>query len=213
MGTANFMYRDALFADTFECDCHLKAEENDEAYHGCDCASIYYDDLLDNVSSSIKQLDKNTAKKFTVTSRVYDDKRWDSERNFSGRILGKIEVSSSFFGLTINAIEDIIVRSGYYSGANIDRELSYDHDYCNTVELARDETFSDHADSLLEDLVYRRYMTQAQANYHRNNLIKRLEKMSEILWEKYLLIAKANATEYNVKARFSNGTTMYEKAA
>lgn len=103
MGTANFLYRDRLFAVSFGCNCCAEAEEAGESYHGCDCSSFYYDDLLDNIRSTMTGMETKTKKGITVKFDCYPSshREWDGQRNFEGRILGRIIANSTFFGIDI----------------------------------------------------------------------------------------------------------------
>lgn len=213
MGTSNFAYRDRLFAVSLNCDCAKCAEEEDEVYHGCDCSSSYYDDLLDNIRSTMNGMAKKTKNKITVTFDAYPashEEYTNDNHNYGGRILGRIIATSDFFGQEIKLVKRVIVRSGYYDGANIDHDLEMSSEHTYEFKIAKDDDFKQCVESVIEDFVWQETMTKAQGAQHLKNMIKRFEAMQTALDDAFEYIATQNATEYEVSARFSNGETWYK---
>lgn len=212
MGTSNFAYRDRLFAEDLSCGCAAEMEKEGETYQGCDCASIYYDDLLENIRSTMNQMDKKTKGKITVTLDVYpaSHREWVGGRGYEGRILGRIIATSEFFGLGLKLEKNVIVRSGYYEGANIDHDLRAGSSVTYDMQDISDyDDLKAFVDSMLDDAVYQEEITQGQADYHRKNIENRFEQMEHALDDAFAYIATQNASEYEVAARFSNGETWY----
>lgn len=82
---------------------------NEEVY---EVSEWMYDDIKENLRSEIKEKFKS----------VYETYQWDYERNFVGRIISVIERRFKEGYYKIN----VIIRSGYYSGINLD----YTFEYC-----------------------------------------------------------------------------------
>lgn len=212
MGTANFLYRDRLFAVSFGCNCCAEAEEARESYHGCDCSSFYYDDLLDNIRSTMTGMETKTKKGITVKFDCYPSshREWDGQRNFEGRILGRIIANSTFFGIDIQLEKNVIVRSGYYEGANIDHDLSLSSDYSYKQTVSDNDDLKGCIEGIIEEVVYAGVFSEKQGERYHPNITKRINSMETALNDAFEYIATQNATEYEVSARFSNGETWYK---
>jgi len=122
-----------------------------------------YDDLVDNLQAEFQS---------------YVDS-FDNDRNYPGRIISDIQATKGKWDITIN----IIVRSAYYDGVNLDWEVQIrdnrDGDY---FEWGEDET--------------PRYV-----NDYIEAKIKKVEK-----------IFKDYSTPLICRCIFSNGEAVYEKA-
>lgn len=212
MGTANFLYRDRLFAVSFGCNCCAEAEEAGESYHGCDCSSFYYADLLDNIRSTMTGMETKTKKGITVKFDCYPSshREWDGQRNFEGRILGRIIANSTFFGIDIQLEKNVIVRSGYYEGANIDHDLSLSSDYSYKQTVSDNDDLKGCIEGIIEEVVYAGVFSEKQGERYHPNITKRINSMETALNDAFEYIATQNATEYEVSARFSNGETWYK---
>ena len=182
MGTGNFASgnSDRLFA----------AEIEDE---------MDYEDLVCNLRSELKA----AAERNTFDTYEKDDsEEADSNRSYYGKVIAKITGKSKkykrlgFFYLKFG----IIVRSGYYSGVNLECEVVND---CTGECIRHDE------DIVLSDYYFD--LTNKQLSMYNKFVNDWKEKEINLMVEQIDKILSENSTELNVVARFSNGEVMYEE--
>ena len=170
MGTSNFYNKNAsrIFA------CEIEEEWK-------------YEDLIDNLIWELE-----TIKDFQ--SEIEDKWETNGLRSFPGRILGGFKrwfICNEYeYGVEIDAI----VRSGYYSGVNLDYDIGitedgYDFDPENSYDI--------------EDLNEKHGST--------NDVLERITKLKTDMIEEIEKVFKENSTPLIVAARFSNGETIYEE--
>ena len=147
MGTSNFLYRDTLYAlDTYvspddcDCDCEHEAdytcEHEDECTYKheadcCDCDGYHdefiydefiYHDIKESLMADLNGYCKAADPGYTIYG---DDGRTNDNRNFEGRIVGRIykefTIDAEHASIDFTVGDDFCLRSGYYSGFNFDR--------------------------------------------------------------------------------------------
>lgn len=178
MGTGNFYNKNAnkIFA------CELRDEFD-------------YDCLIDNIRSRFREEEK----KGVLTYYKEDHYEKDSDRSYCGKVIASIRMCDKHYKLTDVSIEvDIIVRSGYYEGVNLDWEavVVLDNDKINHDEEV--EVYGYGSDK--EDAYY----TTLIKRYAEKALAKAIALVETVFEE--------SSTPLKVKARFSNGETWYEEA-
>tara|TARA_R100000697_G_C5450431_1_gene197402 strand:+ start:213 stop:749 length:537 start_codon:yes stop_codon:yes gene_type:complete len=153
-----------------------------------------YEDLIDNVEYAIKELGKLS---------------WSSGKagkyiDNSSKIL-EYSLSDSFAyadGTSIECVIHPVVRSGYYSGVNLDWICEY---YIDGHEVESDDCIKEH-------LTWYEGYTELKALKTSVTRFKRLDKIKEKLTDKLEKIYRDYTTPLVVTARFSNGETMYAEA-
>ena len=154
-----------------------------------------WDDLIENIKCS------------------FDSKGFDREdgyegglRSYPGTYIASKTVYKSFGELEVGIEIKAILRSGYYSGANIDWEVNYN--------LAGD-SFSDEKpdkDDIIEAF-WRYYDVKAgMATIQSKNIFKFYEKTEQELVNEVEAILTEVTEPLVVTARFSNGETWYAPA-
>lgn len=146
-----------------------------------------YDDLLSNIKYSF---DNNG--KYDISETGEDPYEL---RSYPSRMLLSVEDSYGDLEegfLTIKVC--VIIRSGYYSGVNLDWVCFFDYDDSY-------EEFEDLVESMKYNDVY---LTEEQ----KQEILKRREDLIEYVEKQYEKLT----IPLNVVARFSNGETIYEKA-
>ncbi|UZA04784.1 hypothetical protein LP092_15000 (plasmid) [Moraxella bovis] len=144
MATANFLYRDTLYAQSTyihpnDCECHCDAKAiSVGCEHESDCPVIqgYYDEWLydDTKDNIIAHLEKIRTEKRYSGCTLYGDKDlgWTNDnRNFDGAIVGRMYKDLTYcLGLDntgeidVSIGDDFCLRPGYYEGFNFDRLTS-----------------------------------------------------------------------------------------
>lgn len=125
---------------------------------------------------------------------------YEGNRNYPEKVVGWLSKSRMFMGLDVEVMIEIVVRSGYYEGCNLDWNLYY------TVE--GDET-DDYEDVLISLEGYCDNLGLAKANGSR--LIKWIRKVEDELIEKVEGFFDSYTTPLDLVARFSNGETIYKE--
>jgi hypothetical protein len=124
-----------------------------------------YNDLLDNVRSELKYFNKQ--------------ERPDNDRSYPGTIFAEYNIESGKFMASIN----LIARSGYYSGVNLDWEVEIENQKTgDSFEMGEDKI-----SATLQNLIDRK--------------IKQIEKVYKIYTTPLICLGV-----------FSNGEAIYEKA-
>lgn len=125
---------------------------------------------------------------------VYERTGHDYERNFSGTYLACVSAEKRYNDYSIGVEIKCVVRSGYYSGANLDMEDTiYNIDGCEY----------DTIDGLLE--------WSELSEYRKNKVSDWLESAEDKIKDIIERVYSKNSESYNVLAQFSNGETLYSK--
>jgi len=156
-----------------------------------------------------------------------DDGWTNDNRNFEGRIIGRIykdftiDNEYALDTITFAVGDDFCLRSGYYSGFNFDRvqskyadngtdeqeavtdaihEAIYKYDeLCLSVSVDNEDLTEEEAE-VIKDKLYAKAIAELEA------FIVEADRIYHELGEKYF-------ESYHVAARASNGETLYEKTA
>ena len=201
MATSNFMSVNAQ--GIYAIPSSYTDENGDEVY----MESWEYDEMMDNIAEN------------AGWDRV---EGCDNNRNFCGSYICEntetIEFGKTtpeFLQTTITAT--IIMRSGYYSGVNLDYEIHVED--CGGYGADLSDGFENMVDAMMENYRYmaERYAEEDGWNYglytmQKKNIEKWLEKAINETIEKCEKICKENCEDHlAVSARFSNGETWYTK--
>lgn len=166
-----------------------------------------YDEMMDNIADNVGWERINGC---------------DNDRNYCGSyVCENVETlnfgksTPSFLETTLTAT--IIMRSGYYSGVNLDYEIKVED--CGGYDACLSEGYENMVDAMMENYRYmaERYAEADGWNFglfvmQRNNIKKWLEKAIDDMIEKCETICKENCQDHlGVSARFSNGETWYHK--
>ena len=135
------------------------------------------------------------------------------DNSYGGFTIARVHASTEVGGLDIQAEIELVLRSGYYDGANIDPILSVGTDY-RTCEW---EKGYDPTPDIRDDLLAHSGLSEAQVNalYRVRNGCKRssLELATDAViraaWIEYERLVSDFVEPYTEFARFSNGETWY----
>lgn len=135
------------------------------------------------------------------------------DNNYGGLTIARVHASTEVGGLDIQAEIDLVLRSGYYDGANIDPILSVGSGY----EMRDWEEGYDPTPDIRDDLLTHSGLSEAQVNalYRVRNGCKRssLELATNAViraaWIEYERLVSDFVEPYIEFARFSNGETWY----
>ena len=176
MGTGNFYNKNASKIFAFETE-----EEFD------------YEDAIGNIVCELKNNGFSEAK----------GREQGGLRSYEGSYIASKSIEKTFCGATAEVEIKAVVRSGYYSGANIDWELVYKFEE-NCDEIPND---------IAEVLVRYYGVKEGLATIQAKNVRKFMEKAAEALVAELERVLAETTEALIVVARFSNGETIYEKAA
>ena len=159
-------------------------------------ADYIYDDVKDNISNDIEAYVKKSEAYLGYSNNYYMD----------AVLIEVVSLTDEVAGVPLSVDIDIVMRSGYYEGANLDYEIRYHADNVEFDDLS--EAFQAYYDAATWDFD----MSKGFATIQAKNASKRLEAMSEELVENVEKILKENCTNIlQVSARFSNGETLYNE--
>lgn len=135
------------------------------------------------------------------------------DNSYGGITIARVLASTEVGGLDIQAEIELVSRSGYYDGANIDPILSVGTDY----EMCEWEEGYDPTPDIRDDLLAHSGLSEAQieALYRVRNGCKRssLELATDAViraaWIGYERLVSEFVEPYTEFARFSNGETWY----
>lgn len=135
------------------------------------------------------------------------------DNSYGGLTIARVLASTEVGGLDIQAEIELVLRSGYYDGANIDPILSVGTDY-RTCEW---EEGYDPTPDIRDDLLTHSGLSEAQVNalYRVRNGCKRsslelaTDAVIRVAWIEYERLVSDFVEPYTEFARFSNGETWY----
>jgi hypothetical protein len=149
-----------------------------------------YDDLIENLKHELDYLDG-------------DGKDEHELRSFPSRVIGTNFSSKLYADFQVEVELQVVVRSGYYAGVNLDWTPTFNLDgeeFCDGSEVA-------------EHLVYSYGYSQRNADRYANWIGTWYERERDSLIERTEAMF-ANYSQPLVEvARFSNGETIYESAS
>lgn len=155
-----------------------------------------YDDVKDNISNDLEAYTKNSKAYLGYSSKFYRD----------ASLIEVVSVTDEIAGVPFTVSIEVLMRSGYYEGANLDYEINYN------VESVEFDDLSEAFQAYFDVATYDFGMNKGLATIQAKNAANRLEAMSDELIENVEKILKANCTHVlQVSARFSNGETWYSE--
>jgi hypothetical protein len=200
MGTSNFYNKNAskvyAFCISYEDDV---LDENGESTGKKEIRQPEEYDWQDSVDYFRELLSEH---------KGYDKKdSWEKNglRSYCGKVIGIIKEQKTFGDMDVIVAIEIISRSGYYEGSNLDWNLSY----CYYNDF--DDSFNE--DDVKSDFVYYSDMNAGLATIQAKNACKWMEKTAESLVRFTEEVFEKCTTPLVVSARFSNGETWYQKAS
>jgi hypothetical protein len=149
-----------------------------------------YDDLIENLKHEVDYL---------------DDTRKDEHelRSFPSRVIGCNYTEKLYTHFRVELELTVVVRSGYYSGVNLDWTPTFNID---------GEEFED-LDDITEHLTYYYDFTEKQAARYTEWLKTWHERELESLVERTEQSFRYYTTPLGITAVFSNGEAMYHEVA
>ena len=183
MGTANFYSRNAsrVFAFTTEDEWE-------------------WNDMKENIASEIEAI----SKKMNLSYRDGGEDN-HSLRSFPSESICSLGDCKDYKGFSVEVIVSCIIRSGYYSGGNLDWDIQF---YLNGNEAG--DTLPEVTD-LKEDIEYYRGCTPGKAAQLSTYACNWMEKTQERLVSSIEEVYKQFTEPLQVAASFSNGETIYKK--
>lgn len=164
--------------------------------------SYYYDFFIEELTDTLNELRladlvKNS-KGLSIYFKEGDGTDKHELRSFPSRVLGTLSIEKAYkdFNLEVEIIS--VVRSGYYSGCNLD----YDIKVLLDGEEIEDNDFKDH-------LVYAYDYSNSKAIKYQQLLTKSAATLKDIIVQALELIYHNQTTPLQVVAQFSNGETIY----
>lgn len=155
-----------------------------------------YDDVKDNISNDLVAYTKNSEAYLVYSNNYYED----------ASLIEVVSITNEIAGIPLFVDIEILMRSGYYKGANLDYEIKYSVGNVEFDDLS--EAFQAYFDVAAWDFDMNKGLAKIQAK----NAAKRLEAMSNELVENVEKILKENCTHIlQVSMRFSNGETWYSE--
>lgn len=204
MATSNFYYRDTLYA----------LDNTDDEF--------LYGDTVENIEHSLKQFDD-------LETDVYFDglALSNDTRNFDGLVVVECHNRVTLENVTpvdtvleICVTQRLILRGGYYTGFNLDRDITLnfnhtEHDVKDTLDdLADDIRFEvqkydlfDIEECFDDEDTYDFYIENDVSSDIENALTKVQAEFDKV----YHTLGQQYFEQYKVTARFSNGETTYAK--
>ena len=182
MATANFYNKNASYI-------YAIIPKNEHDY-------FIYDDVEDNISNDLKDYTENSKAYLGYSNKYYRD----------ASLIEVVSITDEVAGIPLSVDIEVLMRSGYYEGANLDYEISY------RAESVEFDDLSEAYQAYFDVATYDFDMNKGLAKIQARNAVNRLEAMSEELIENVEKILKANCTHVlQVVARFSNGETLYSE--
>lgn len=137
------------------------------------------------------------------------------DNNYGGLTIAVVEAEIPREGLCVKAQIELVLRSGYYDGANIDPILSVGTDV--SYGLCEWEDGYDHTVDIRNDLYLRSDLSGAQADAlyrvrkgcKHSTLDLDLDAVIRAAWIEYERLVSDFVEPYTEFARFSNGETWY----
>lgn len=147
-----------------------------------------YEDLVRNLKSEL------------TSNPLYRDGGSDPDelRSFPSTVIGSLEERYDYKDFSIGVRISSIIRSGYYSGCNLDW----------SIECTLDG-YEIEPDDVEDELSYQYDYSESLSKYYSELISRRFENMKDGLVEKLEKIYGDYSTKLGITARFSNGETIY----
>ncbi len=159
------------------------------------------EDLIGNIRSALRSAAEYPRQKAIADfGEVTDSWESDGLRSYPGRIIACVESETkSYQDFDVSLSAEIIVRSGYYTGVNLDYDLCF---HVDGEEVEKDSLEEACANSALPGT--RRAYLLALAQKWLDRTLESFTKSIEGIFSEY-------STPLRVVATFSNGEALYEK--
>lgn len=155
-----------------------------------------YDDVKDNILNDLDAYVKNSKACLGYSNNYYRD----------ASMVEVIELTDEIAGVPLTVSIELLMRSGYYEGANLDYEINYN------IESVEFDDITDTFQAYFDVATYSFGLSEGLATIQAKNASNRLEAMRSELVENVEKILKENCTHVlQVSARFSNGETWYSE--
>ncbi len=149
-----------------------------------------FEDIMSNIQYEFIAIDKDK-------NNILEFIKTDND-------IGEIYIDFNFMGLNFNIIYKLLLKSGYYSGMNLDYEVSYNYDYNSNFDKFED---------IINDIIdYNEvdYIGLFIAN--KSKLEKKFNYFNKILLDKINEIFSIHCdNKLSVSGRFSDGTCLYNE--
>ncbi len=152
-----------------------------------------YEDLVDNLKSELNN-----------DSDYVDYGKTDPNelRSFPSRTLGSIRKYHQYKDFYVEVCVTPVIRSGYYSGVNLDWNVAY--------SINGDAQY-DEPNFEVADVEWYGKISKSKAIQYAKLADKKAEKLKNEIVEKVESIFSDYSDKYGVTAVFSNGETIYHK--
>ena len=160
------------------------------------------EDAIDNVRYGLKNIFKDSY----MDCNSYDT---DALRCHGGQIIAEIDGEIKTYkklNIDVYPVLQIVVRSGYYGGANFDYKMLYN------IEDEVVEDIDRVYDALVDNAEHYEHMSIDEANRNAKFAEKFLESAMSKLRDKVEKVLAENSTPLNCIGTASNGEAFYEKA-
>ena len=188
--------------------CNFSQEESDRIYAIDIEDEFIYDDIRESVGIEIENsLNKNKQLRGSFKADDdYFDTGYPVSRNFPSRLIGVIDFNEYWasFDCEVDIRINVIITSGYYSGANLD--------YVTEITLNGTDISFDLDTELLDPVEFGYFDTKVSdrqiewvQNWINSNRGRAISKVQKVFAD--------YSTPLITAARFSNGAALYEIAA
>lgn len=221
MGTANFMYRDTLYARNDYDDDYDEYDEYDEYDYD---SNREYEDTKYALIEDLDTIGKG--KTIGTVYGIEDGDYLHDSRSFPGIVIGRvykdfsIENEYALGSIDFTIGDDLCLRQGYYCGYNFDRVTPRYADYgTNELEIVKEA---------LHDAIYKYDELRLAEEVEAENLTEEeVQEIKDTLYAKTLADVEAFIAEadnvyhslgekhfdhYREIGRFSNGEAVYQRA-
>ena len=155
-----------------------------------------YDDVKDSVYNDLDAYIKKSNAYSVHSNNYYRD----------ATIINKVSITDEVAGVPLTVSIELLMRSGYYEGANLDYEINYNID---SIEF---DDITDAFQAYIDVATYTFDLSKGLATIQARHATNRLETLSDELIENVEKILKDNCTHVlQVSARFTNGETWYSE--
>lgn len=158
-----------------------------------------YEETIKSIQEAFEEFTKNNSFEFNKRKESIDR---------DGRLFGTIGISKDYAGIGVELNYNLIVRSGYYEGANLDYEYEF------IIDGNKFEDITDCEFSFMESLDF------SNGHFNKPTGFARIQSKHAMTWltrmfaeldEAVNKLLRENSIELIVKAHFSNGEIWYQQ--
>lgn len=167
-----------------------------------------YDMLVEDLQEHFKNVINND-----IDVEIYNNIDNNNDRNYPGLQFAEINKEldiDELNGFLVNICFNLVLRSGYYSGVNLDFDYNIvlENEECDNIDYFSDvidNFFSNNFDEFDED--EDEYILNNRRLEIENNIIEEYKNLVSLIENEYSKLSE----EYIKTAQFSNGEAIYEK--